>query len=322
MKLFYQTSYRLYNERINNPLSFFILSDIHYSAAMPEERLQLCAAEAKRQKPDYILIPGDLLDFQDDIDNSANMARLCGWLEQLGKIAPTIISLGNHDFYRLPPKNHKGWLTQFPSQLINAIHPIENVHILNNAAFEDDKVYIYGFTASTDYYQMDTDDKRTSVFRPGNESKAVLLRDINSLTQEELHKLPVKKARIALVHSPVYMQDEDVLEAFKDFDLTISGHMHNGAVPPVLQDFWRSDKGLVAPGKALFPKRARSSLKNANDKNIICGAVTTVHDNSSVKFLNKAFPIFTTRIDMTKNIIYKRKPNIKNQYINPRNELQ
>ena len=226
--------------------------------------------------------------------------------------------VGNHDFYRLPPKNHKGWLTQFPSQLINAIHPIENVHILNNAAFEDDKVYIYGFTASIDYYQMDTDNKKNSVFHPGNESKAVLLRDINSLTQEELHKLPVKKARIALVHSPVYMQDEDVLEAFKDFDLTISGHMHNGAVPPVLQDFWRSDKGLVAPGKALFPKRARSSLKHANDKNIICGAVTTIHDSSSVKFLNKAFPIFTTRIDMTKNIIYKRKPNIKNQYINPR----
>lgn len=319
MKLFYETSYRIYNERAKTPLKFLVLSDIHFSASMPEERLQLCAEKASKQKPDYILIPGDLIDFQDDIDNPKILAHLTAWLEQLGRIAPTIVSLGNHDYYRVPPKGKKGWLTQFPSQLFSAISPLENVHLLNNVAFEDNKVYIYGLTLSEDYYQLDhIGEKKPTIARPGSENKAVLLRDLNSIPQEELHKLPVKKARIALVHSPVYLEDEDVRGYFEDFDLIISGHMHNGAVPPVLHDFWRSSKGIIAPGKALFPKHARSTLSSAQNKNIICGAVTTIHDNSRVAFLNHLFPIFITNIELSKNIIYKRRPNIKNKYVNPK----
>ena len=52
----------------------------------------------KYKSPDYILFPGDLLDYLDMIFEPSERDRLLFWLQELGRISKTFIS-NIYDFY-------------------------------------------------------------------------------------------------------------------------------------------------------------------------------------------------------------------------------
>ena len=114
----------------------------------------------------------------------------------------------------------------------------------------------------------------------------------------------------------VVMQDKKIAPFFDEFDFIISGHMHSGVVPPVLNDFWRSDRGILAPGKLLFPKNARSVITSPDQKNIICGAVSTIQGSAKpVTFINGDFPINIATLEFSHRDTYAHKPDVKHEYI-------
>ena len=317
MKVFYDTRYRCHNRQCKKLLCFFLISDIHFAPKVTPEILDKLLSAAKSKKPDYILIPGDLVDHLDTIKDDSEFSRLVSWVEQLGQIAPTIIGLGNHDFYRVDhdrKPNFFGrhrWKIEQPDFLIKKLNSLENVHVLDNASYEDDRVYLFGFTQTPEYYGLDNceEDRIRSSIEDGN----IMLHDLRQIPAEKLHQLPEHKVKIALVHSPFRLFRDDIAEQFKEFDFIISGHTHNGAVPPLLHDFWRSDRGLSAPGNAKFmPDHARAGLY---DNRLICGAVTTISSATrKLRFLNAAFPINIATLEISNNPLYQRKPNIKHKY--------
>lgn len=319
MKCFYDTRYRCYSRQIKAPINIFLISDIHFAPKVTPAILEKLVIAAKSKNPDYILIPGDLVDHLDTIKDESEFDRLLAWLEQLGQIAPTIIGLGNHDFYRIDHDRKPSffgrhrWKIEQPNFLIEKINKIANVHMLDNSSYEDDKVYIFGFTQSPEYYGLDNCEEER--IRSSIEDSGIMLHDLRQIPAEKLHQLPEHKIKLALVHSPFRLFRDDIAECFKDFDFTISGHTHNGAVPPILHDFWRSDRGLSAPGNAEFmPEHARAGLY---DTHLICGAVTTISSATrKLRFLNAAFPINIATLEISKNPLYQRKPNIKHQYHN------
>lgn len=323
MKLFYDTRYRFYNAAIKRPLTFFLISDIHFAPKVTNETLDNLIKVAKTKQPDYILIPGDLVDYLDTIDAKPDRQRLLSWLERLGKIAPTIISLGNHDAYRINPNRKPRlfgryhWNASSPEILLEYANTIPNIHILDNSSFEDDRVYIFGVTQSANYFSLDTDETRRTRNNP--EDPGILQHDLSKIPSEKLHNLPSRKAKIALVHSPFHLLEPDIAPFFADFDHIISGHTHNGATPPIIDDFWRSDRGIIAPGNRTFlPHLARTGCFGDRHELIICGAVTSISDAArKLKFLNTAFPVNIATLEITKNEIYERKPNIHHKYVNP-----
>lgn len=142
-----------------------------------------------------------------------------------------------------------------------------------------------------------------------------MLSDLDSLNQELINNLPKHKAKIAIIHSPVFLTDSQVAAKLYEFDYFISGHMHNGVIPPIINDFWHSDRGLIAPGKKLFPRNARTKITNPNDKIITLGAVSTIQDSAKpITFMNGLFPINIATLELTKNESLARKPDIKHQY--------
>lgn len=322
MKCFYHTRYRFYKPQISTTPSFFLISDVHFSPKVHSGRLNAITKHAAQQKPDYIIIAGDLVDSLDAIDTTAKLRRLCAWLTRLGEVAPVFIGLGNHDFYRCNPKyknifsKERHWYTADNQHLTDALRNLDNVHLLDNQSFEDRQLYIFGFTTSPDYYQLDHEDSTTTVFHPGNEDKNILRLDLKQLDPKLLHDLPPRKAKIAIVHSPVYLNDPAIAPFFADFDFIISGHMHNGIVPPLINDFWHSDRGFYAPGKHFFPHQSRGHVASANQKTIICGAVSTFQDSAKpLTFLNAGFPVFTASLECTHRETYARKPDVKRQYL-------
>ena len=323
MKCFYFSNYRFYRAKAKTPLKFFLLSDIHFSAKVRQTTLNAIVKQAKLQMPNYILIAGDLLDSLDSIDAPANLKRLTAWLQRLGQVAPVLIALGNHDFYRKNPAHHnifstkRHWFAEEPAKLLEAIAPLDNVIVLNNSVCQDNQAYILGFTQTPEYFQFDRDDRATTFLTPGSEDKNILLYDLRHLNPKLLTKLPKNKVKIAIIHSPVFLSDPEVAEYFAEFDFIISGHMHNGVVPPVMIDFWRSDRGLMAPGKLFFPRHARTYITNPSEKSIICGPVSTIQASAKpITFMNGAFPVNLAMLELSNRETLEDRPDIKHQYIN------
>ena len=327
MKCFYYSRYRFYNENVKHELKFFLISDIHFSPKVSSAKLRAITEQAREKAPNYILIAGDLVDSLDYIENPSDLKRLTSWLAQLGKVAPTLISLGNHDFYRKNPDHNnifskkRHWYTEKSQHFIKSINAIDNVELLDNQSYEDKNVYIFGFTQSPEYFQFDRDEKRgTTLLHPGSEDLDIMLADIDALDQQLISGLPKHKVKIALVHSPVYLSDSEVAAKLYEFDYFISGHMHDGLVPPVINDFWRSDRGIVAPGKKLFPHGARAKIRSPYDKIITLGAVSTVQASAKpITFINGIYPINIASLELTNNELLARKPDVKHQYISFKN---
>lgn len=323
MKCFYFSKYRFYKPEVKKEPKFFLMSDIHFSPKVTSKTLEIVAKKAASEKPNYILIAGDLVDSLDAIQGKASLKRLTAWLSHLGEIAPTLIVLGNHDFYRKNPEysgvfsGKRHWYAEEPHLLADAIKDMDNVHLLDNEVYEDKNAYIFGFTQSPDYFQFDRDENRTtSIFHPGSEDKSILLYDLHQLDHKLIRDLPKHKAKIALLHSPVFLFDSEVSSYLYEFDFFVTGHMHSGVVPPVVNDFWRSDRGLMAPGKLFFPRHARTHITEPYQKTIVCGAISTIQDSAKpITFLNGALPINIATLEFSHRETLERKPDIKHQYL-------
>ena len=299
MKAFYFTRYRTYRKSLKRPLKFFLISDLHYSNLVKNLTLRALIDAAKKRQPDYICIAGDLIDCQEEVQVKAQRERLLAWLSQLAKIAPVLIVPGNHDFYRKSPhfksglsrKNH--WLSDDNPEFFGSLRQIKNVHFLHNEVYEDNRIFVLGFAPSPAYYQLDRDEEHaSSLLHPGTEDKSILLRDLQNLPAELRTNLPKHKIKLALIHSPLYLHDQEVTNLLQEFDYFISGHMHNGAVPPILNEFWKSNRGIVGPGKTMLPDHVRLRVKDPADKNIVLGAITTIQKCAKpLSFLNAAFPV-------------------------------
>ena len=91
MKIINKT-YNIYNNVNKN---IVLISDIHYSNKEDIKRLSYVLENIKKQKPDYICIPGDIIDKSRVEDEES----FINWLKKLSKITKVIISIGNHEFY-------------------------------------------------------------------------------------------------------------------------------------------------------------------------------------------------------------------------------
>ena len=322
MKTFYFTRYRTYRKSLKRPLKFFLISDLHYSNLVKNLTLRALIDAAKKRQPDYICIAGDLIDCQEEVQVKAQRERLLAWLSQLAKIAPVLIVPGNHDFYRKSPHFKSGlsrkhhWLTSEHPEFFDYLQNLNNVHLLFNEAYEDDQVYILGFAPTPEYYQLDRDDEHaSSIFHPGTEDKSIFLRDLERLSPQLRTNLPKRKIKLALIHSPLYVHDQEVTNLLQEFDYFISGHMHNGVVPPILNELWKSNRGIVGPGKTMLPDHVRLRVNNPSDKSIVLGAITTIQKCAKpLSFLNAAFPVNIAELIFDNNPAHK-KTDVSFKYI-------
>lgn len=84
------TSYRIFSDKIDEPVRAVFLSDLH-QASFGEENAELTDAVASQQ-PDVILIGGDMVN--DERTNIELAVNLCA---ELAQIAPVYYGMGNHE---------------------------------------------------------------------------------------------------------------------------------------------------------------------------------------------------------------------------------
>lgn len=259
-----------------------LISDIHFSEKFKKEKATLIINRIKSHKPDYICIPGDIIDSKNVLKDLTLKEFILDFIRELSNIAKTIISIGNHDNYYLLKK---GFRCQFSyvinKEWFNEIKKIDNVIFLDNELYEEENLSFFGLTLSYMYYEDEINNEQ------------LFIKEL----KDNISKLNKEKYNILLCHSPLYVLSKETIEnsEVSNIDLILSGHMHNGVVPPILDSIIKGNKGIFSPdGSWLFKTKLTRGTYKIDDKTlIISGGITKIHDSSPNILIpfNELFPI-------------------------------
>lgn len=266
----------LSSKKLKKDITFIHIGDIHYNETTSAKKLEYIKYAIEDAHPDYIFITGDLLDRPKITKNKEKIKLLVSWLNSLGNIAKVFISLGNHDI-----------ILEEDYKFFNKLNDINNIYVLNNQSYEDENVFISGFTLPTNYYY------NIEKHEDENALLETLQNNFNLVTN-----LPKKKYKVALIHSPILLSEKKVIEKLKEYDLILSGHMHNGLIPRILDKIIKNNYGLISPDKRFFAKNTRGKIKTKYYTIIITGGITKLSPSSTkiLSKLNGLYPISINKI--------------------------
>ena len=266
----------LSSKKLKKDITFIHIGDIHYNETTSAKKLEYIKYAIEDAHPDYIFITGDLLDRPKITKNKEKIKLLVSWLNSLGNIAKVFISLGNHDI-----------ILEEDYKFFNKLNDINNIYVLNDQSYEDENVFISGFTLPTNYYyNIEKHEDEDALLE-------TLQNNFNLVTN-----LPKKKYKVALIHSPILLSEKKVVEKLKEYDLILSGHMHNGLIPRILDKIIKNNYGLISPDKRFFAKNTRGKIKTKYYTIIITGGITKLSPSSTkiLSKLNGLYPISINKI--------------------------
>lgn len=269
-KYFYKIHHQ-YDERI------VVLSDIHYYNKRNLKKLNKVLDRTKEINPNYICIPGDLIDER----YIKNQEYLFNWLEKLGKIAPVFISLGNHEFIY----SKKDYYS-YDKELFKQISKISNVYFLDNESKQIGSLNFIGLSLPGEYYY------------DHNENNHQYLIDFIN------YKIKLKNNgyNILLCHTPIELLDRKLLKQInlsKSINLVVCGHTHGGITPHILKKYLKG-RGILSPNKKMFPKKCYGKYEINNTHFIISSGVTKSSHHNKLPFLDFLFAPEITIIDIEK----------------------
>ena len=219
----------LYSEKLNEgqKVEVLLITDLHSSVYGDNQ--QALINKIKAEKPDLILMAGDIVDDKRPILGTQQL------LEGLLNTAPIYYVTGNHEYWSGECEEIKDWLREYGVIVLE--DEVQEVIIngvdLAIAGLEDP-------ARKTDWPRYNTATAAREAF-------------------ENLEEVPGYK--ILLAHRPelirVYQQHP--------FDLVVSGHAHGGQVRiPFLLE-----QGLYTPGQGFFPKYTKGAFIHGNLTHII-----------------------------------------------------
>ena len=323
MKCFHETEYTVYNDLVKNTSSthergtvrICVLSDLHYSDLISEEQLNSILERVRALKPDYILFCGGMVDSVDDI----NAEILIKWWNELRKIAPGLISIGSHDYWKCYVNQETGAFygkEEYPNWFFDELDNLPDVKVLNNDIYDDENLFALGYTQSLDYYYSKEIAKKT-IFSTITEDKDVMIRELTELIEKFENDISSDNLNLLLVHALTYGFTEEVMKLFAYFAYVFGGHAHNGLVLPGLNEIWPSKRGLITPDRRILQDNVRNTLRKETDKVIVNGPLTTFQKCSgTITKFNIFYPMNLTVINITNNISYRRdKIYTKQKYV-------
>lgn len=256
-------NYTLYSNKIKEDISIALFSDIHYCSIVSKNKLNQIYNSLKENKPDYICIPGDIIDSNETLLDDKHMTFFYKWIKKVSSLAPTLFVLGNHDILKTMGL-FKSDIYAYPTEFINNLQNIPNLYFLDNNRITINNINFYGYNATYKYYRSSK----------GKENINLLIEDFNK--NLEINK-DDNNYNILLFHSPIKIINDKSINSIKNLDnidLVLTGHMHNGLVPNFMDKLLPKNIGFVGPYNTFFPKYARGIVKKENITLVISGAIT------------------------------------------------
>lgn len=216
-----------------------ILADLH-NAEFGENNERLIA-KINEEKPDYILLAGDMLVGHPGQPTEIAAALICSLAERY----PIYYGLGNHE------ERVKQDTEQYGSMWEDYLHKLKGtIVLLENARTELRKgqavIPVYGLELGLDYYQR---------FHRKPLSTEIMDQMIGEPDKRQFN--------IMIAHTPEYFKEYAAWGA----DLIVSGHLHGGMVRfPGLG-------GAISPRVRIFPKYDRGCYEEGNSTMLLSGGL-------------------------------------------------
>lgn len=210
----------LSDRRITKPVRAVVLADLHNKRYGKENGILLEAI--REQKPDMVLIAGDILTAQP----GKTMEPAICFLRELSKEYPVYYGNGNHEQrLKLYPQIYGDMAERYGQALEEmGVEPLANGHTV----LEDCGINVYGVEIAKSYYKR---------FQKVSMEKEYLLQVLGTPDNS--------RYTVLLAHNP------DFFPAYAAWgaDLTVSGHVHGGVARVPL---W--GRGVLAPSMRFFPR--------------------------------------------------------------------
>ena len=273
-----KTIYNLYSDKINeSTINLALISDIHYKNKYDIKRLEFLLRKYLLYKPNYILILGDLIN--DSFILEKDWKTLLIYIGLFAKITKVFCVLGNHDTMT---KIGNKWELKINENFISALSELKGLTLLNNeTVLLNEGLFFTGINFSSEFYEKEKE----------NSSKYIV--DVNTIFP---HQLPDDTFNIIMQHSPNNLFNENVVKQipfYKNADLAISGHQHNGCVPTYLNRI-PTNKGIVGfvgPNMKFFLDNCRGTkLINKSLTGCVLSPVINFSDGI-FEVVNPLFPV-------------------------------
>jgi len=209
--------------------TILVAGDIHYHPNVDKQLFKLLIKYAQDTKPDFILLPGDLIETVEFLDFKQEKEFFEYIIKSLAEICPVIIVPGNHEIGDFEAKNALNRNYSYNIKAMNyfeSLNKYKNVYFLNNEQTKIKDIMFLGFNPSLSSY-LKRNDKQT------NES---FIEDYirSGLTMAE------QDYNVLLTHSSMLLENDEVKNSISDFkqtDLVVSGHWHDGYLPKKFDKF-------------------------------------------------------------------------------------
>ena len=225
--------YAVDSDKITSPVRIALLTDLH-SCRYGENQKNLVEA-VQKQKPDIVLLGGDIFDDEMSYDNAEITIR------QLAEEYPSYYVTGNHEYWGYD---------------VGTILDIVKDCGVNILAGECDTITINGQTISV----CGVDDPDVEFYLAEGVPIEWQLKNAEKAAQEAEKAMGEDIFTILLSHRP------ELYEIYQnyDFDLVLCGHAHGGQ--------WRIPglvNGLYVPNQGLFPEYAGGRYDYENGTMIV-----------------------------------------------------
>lgn len=236
------TSYPVVSARI--PESFdgcriVVLADLH-NAVFGERNERLLQA-IRQQKPDYIILAGDMLVGK----QGASTAVPAELLQELSKLAPVYYGMGNHEMrISRKPEEYGSMWEDYKNSLGTSVIWLADKSVMLTRGKE--QIALYGLDLAPIYYKR---------FKKHPMEEAYL--------KQKLGTSDANRYEILIAHNPNYFPEYAAWGA----DLVLSGHIHGGMIRlPGLG-------GCLSPMFHIFPKYDRGWYQEGNSVMLLSGGL-------------------------------------------------
>ena len=259
-------------DKYDKDISVLCISDLHINETNIK-KIYKTIDEVNRINPKYLFILGDIINNRDIFKAKKISKTIIDIFNKIDKNIQVYYVYGNHEYYG------NKYNDEF-DKTFNEMNKLSNIHFLSNDVIENDDIYICGISLSEEYYGLEIE---------GIENPSILNDELIKIKKKM--KDDKKKPKVLLLHSPICLIKDENHELIKDFDTVITGHMHNGGVPYILDDISKSSWGFISPYGKLGGKVARNIYENI----IINGPISVVKDAKHI--INLFFPIHMSIIN-------------------------
>ena len=261
------TEYKITNRKLKNKTTIAFFADAHSEWQKLERIKDLVIAK----KIKVVVIAGDMIESIKGSDLART--KILELLQEIAKHATIIYTDGNHDtvYAEAEPEEDRERLLTDNYAYWSRLRDTDNIFM---AGLPEN-----GVTAAQIRLTDDIDVSTTNITPESywyKEQKEDFDEYITALDELDLDS---NRFNILLKHSPKHVVNGNTIDPrLKKYDLLLTGHMHAGLIPSALRN--KSRRGLLGPGKSIFPENSYGIVQDGDSISMTTGGIIKVADGS------------------------------------------